>query len=89
MFEIFAVGTAENFCHRSIIQRLKYIFHQNSFAQINEPNSKLRTYKHLKSQIGFEDYITFIPNEKERISFTKFRLSNHQEKGRYMNLARE
>ena len=75
MFEIFDVGTAENFCHRSIImQRLKDIFHQNSFAQINEPNSKLRTYKHLKSQIGYEDYITLIPNEKERISLTRFRL---------------
>ena len=46
----------------------------------------------MKSQIGFEDYITLIPNEKERIPLTKFRLSNHQlmiEKGRHMNLARE
>ena len=79
-------------CHLGILQRLKDIFHQNSFAQINEPNSKLRTYKHLKSQIGFEEYINLIPNEKERISLTKFRLSNHQlmiEKGRYMNIDRE
>ena len=46
----------------------------------------------LKLQIGFEEHVNQIPNEKERISMTKFRLSNHQlmiEKGRYSNLDKE
>ena len=92
MQEIYSTNTVDITCHIHILQRLKDIFHQNSFAQINEPNSKLRTYKHLKLQIGFEEYVNQIPNEKERISMTKFRLSNHQlmiEKGRYSNLDKE
>ena len=89
MLEIFL---ADNICHMKIFQRLKDIFHQNSFSQISEQNSKLRTYKHLKTEIGFEEYIELITNEKERIMLTKFRLSNHQlmiEKGRHMNIDKE
>ena len=33
------------------------IFHQNSFAELNRENSKLRTYKLLKSEIGREPYL--------------------------------
>ena len=92
MLDSFTGNRVDNNCHLRILQRLKDIFHQNSFAQINEPNSKLRTYKLLKLQIGFEEYLKEIPNERERICLTKFRLSNHQlmiEKGRHLNLDRK
>ena len=75
--------------HIKIYQRLQDIFHQNAFAEINEPNSKLRTYKHLKTKNGIEEYLSIIPCQKERVSLSKFRLSNHSlmiEKGRHNNV---
>ena len=92
MREIFTSNTQDPNCHVKIFQRLKDIFHQESFAQMHEQNSKLRTYKHLKTEIGFESYINIIPNEEERVALTKLRLSNHElmiEKGRHMKIEKE
>ena len=63
--------------HRKLNLRLMDKFHQNSFANINHPNSKLRTYGLLKATIGLEDYLTANRNTKYRNHLTKFRLSNH------------
>ena len=71
--------------------RLVDIFHQDSFAELNSENTKLRTYKLIKPQIGREPYLDKIRNIQDRISLTKFRLSNHSlmiEKGRHQNIDR-
>ena len=50
---------------------------------------KLRTYSLFKKDIGREKYLNSIQNTDARISFTKFRLSNHClmiEKGRHKNI---
>ena len=78
--------------HNIFFQRVKDIFHQNSFAEINSVNSKLRTYKLFKTSIKQEPYLTEIKNVKDRIIFSKFRLSNHElmiEKGRHLNINKE
>ena len=92
MLDIFLADVADTSSHLKILQRLKDIFHQNSFSQINKENGKLRTYRHLKSDIGFEEYFDLIPNKSDRVMFTRFRLSNHQlmiEKGRHLNIVKE
>ena len=75
--------------HAKVFERQKDIFHQNSFSKINGADSKLKTYSAIKSSVGREDYLSIIQNTKERIAFTKFRLSNHElmiEKGRHMKI---
>ena len=65
------------------------IFHKEAFAEINMESSKLRTYKIIKGEIGFERYLTTVRNIKHRKTLTKFRLSNHTlmiEKGRHQNI---
>ena len=92
MMETFISDAPDPNCHIKFFQRLKDIFHQESFAEIHKPDSKLRTYKHLKTKAGFESYIKIIPSEKERVALSKFPLSNPQlmiEKGRHMNIKRE
>ena len=77
--------------HTQFFNRLKDIFHQESFADISRENSKLRTFSLLKKTIGMENYLTEIQNTKERTSITKLRLSNHGlmiEKGRHLNIER-
>ena len=72
--------------------KAKDIFHQEVFAQISNPKSKLRTYALIKQNIGREDYLKEIRNTKHRQKLTKLRLSNHQlmiEKGRHKNLPKE
>ena len=64
-------------------------FHQNAFAEINNPSSKLRTYGLIKSTVGIEDYLKSIKNMKQRKSLTKLRLSNHKlmiEVGRHQKI---
>ena len=73
-------------------KRMCDIFHQSAFEQINTENSKLRTYKLIKTNIGREIYLEKLENIQNRISFTKFRLSNHLlmiEKGRHNKIARD
>ena len=46
----------------------------------------------IKTEIGFESYLTKIKNPAKRIEMTKFRLSNHNlmiESGRHKNIPRE
>ena len=72
-----------------VFQRNTDIFHQRAFAEISNESSKLRTYGLIKSGIGEEPYLRIVKNIKDRVSMTKFRLSNHKlmiEKGRHRNL---
>lgn len=63
--------------HKICLRKAKLVFHQNAFAEINNPSSKLRTYALIKLTIGREPYLSDLRNVKDRIAFTKFRLSNH------------
>ena len=63
--------------HTLSCQRLSDTFHQHVFHDMNRETSKLRTYKLLKTKIGYENYLSEIENVKQRITLTKFRLSNH------------
>ena len=72
------ISTRENekLCQESFV-RLKDIFHQETFASINNDSSKLRTYSQLKINIGIENYLLSNLAIAERTSITKLRLSNH------------
>ena len=75
--------------HLDACQRLQDIYHQNAFASIKREDSKLRTYSKFKVTPGFEKYLDDLQCVKERIAFTKLRLSNHIlmiEKGRHLNI---
>ena len=70
----------------NIFQRMCDIFHQNAFADIKRPDSKLRTYSLIKSEIGIEKYILETNKVTDRINLSRLRLSNHGlniEKGRH------
>ena len=84
--ELFSVGLGE--FHMSVkvttdhteqiyFRRKSDIFHQNAFGKISEDSSKLRTYGLLKTEIGFENYLSEITSIQDRTALTKFRLSNH------------
>ena len=78
--------------HITFFQREIDIFHQNSFAEINSESSKLRTYKLFKTSIQREPYLTEIKNVKDRMTMTKFRLSDHKlmiEKGRHLKMRKD
>ena len=80
------------FIHKRIYQILSDNFHQNTFSTIGNPESKLRTYGLLKTQIGFEKYLRQITNPTVRQSRTKLRLSNHTlniEVGRHNKIPKE
>ena len=79
-------NTEHPFIHKKIFRNLYDTFHQNAFQTISNPESKLRTYSLLKTEIGCEEYLHTIKNTTARQSITKFRLSNHFleiEKGRH------
>ena len=72
-----------------LLKRLKDVFHQEAHLDINRDNSKLRTYREIKTNLGMEKYLLCPMNCKERIALTKLRLSNHLlmiETGRHSNL---
>ena len=74
-----------------VFKRLVDIFHQSSFTEIDKQSIKLRTYSTAKKEAGEEPYLRFVKNVKDRISMSKFRLSNHKlmiEKGRHLNIAK-
>jgi len=80
------------FVHNKVFQRISDIFHQEAFATIQNPDSKLRTYGLIKSKPGVEKYLYEIINPQIRQACTKFRLSNHTlniEIGRHKNLKEE
>ena len=65
------------------------IFHRRAITEITSENSKLRTYGIFKNEVREEPYLRIVKNVKDRISMSKFRLSNHKlmiEKGRHRNL---
>ena len=68
--------TKTNVCNVYFRRKLD-IFYQTAFAQLNDPSSKLRTYGLIKNESGFEIYLDKIPF-RDRVAFTKLRLSNHQ-----------
>ena len=79
----------EDNLHTKAVQRMCDIFHQEAFEYLRKEDSKLRTYNHIKSQTGHEPYLHEIKNIKDRVSFTKLRLSNHLlmiEKGRHQKI---
>lgn len=79
-------NTEYPFIHKLIYKKQCDIFHQNAFQTINSPDSKLRTYSLLKTEVGCEEYLHTIRNAALRQTLTKFRLSNHPlniEKGRH------
>ena len=72
-----------------VFKRSTDIFYQNSFAEISDVSSKLRTYSIFKSEARREPYLSKVTNIVDRIAFSKFRLSNHKlmiEKGRHEEL---
>ena len=68
--------TKSNVCNVYFRRKLD-IFYQTAFAQLNDPNSKLRTYGLIKKESGFEMYLDKIPF-RDRVALTKLRLSSHQ-----------
>ena len=90
LFELFLNQQENNVPVENIVfRRLVDIFHQSSFAEINNINSKLRTYSLMKTKIGYESYLSQITMVNKRKSLTKFRLSNHSlmiEKGRHLGI---
>ena len=81
--------TKDHLSDTKAFQRMTDIFYQNTFATIREGSSKLRTYGKLKNTREIEKYLLSNIKEKQRISMTKLRLSNHElliEKGRRMNI---
>ena len=69
------------------LQRLKDIFQQEAFSDIQRDDSKLRTYSLFKTSWGYEQYLSEISSIEERTALTKLRLSNHAlmiEKGRHV-----
>ena len=76
----------------TLYRRLVDIFHQSAFAEIQNPDSKLRTYSILKTKTGCENYLTKILSINDRKALTKFRLSNHSlmiEKGRHLGVNKD
>lgn len=62
------------------------IYDESWWSQINNDDSKLRTYKAFKSSPSLENYLLEIPDVQKRKEFTKLRISSHQlqiELGRY------
>ena len=71
--------------------RMSNIFYETTFVEMNREGSKLRRYKLLKTNIGWEGYLDEVKNFSRRRVITKIRLSNHRlmiEKGRHENLQR-
>ena len=74
-----------------VFNRMKDMFHQESFCEITSQSSKLRTYGKLKTEPGRETYLDGVKNISERTALTKLRLSNHDlliEKGRHQGLSK-
>ena len=79
----------DNMIHEKAFARMRDIFHQEAFATISKESSKLRTYKEIKQEIGFETFLANMTNTRNRTTLTKFRLSNHTlmiEKGRHQRI---
>ena len=74
-----------------LFQRLKDQFNQGALENIKE-GSKLQFYSLLKTDVGYERYLTDVRNVKHRIELTRLRLSSHSlhiETGRHTATPRE
>ena len=78
MMESFIYPGRDHNIHAKALHRMCDIFHQEAFENLKKEDSKLRAYNHMKSKIGLAPYFYEIKNIKDRTSFTKLRLSNHQ-----------
>ena len=92
------IGMREEFlskdknCDMKAFQRMKDIFHQEAFADIQKETSKLRTYSLCKTSPGYETYLSEVYIIEERTALTKLRLSNHVlmiEKGRHLKIEKD
>ena len=61
-----------------LYNRVKDIFHRQSFTSIEDMSSKLRTYGLIKTRLGLEDYLITIRNYTLRSCLSRLRLSNHK-----------
>ena len=70
-----------------LFDREKETFIENAFKSM-ENMSKLQTFKFIKNDWKIEDYLLTVKNISDRISLSKFRLSDHSlliEKGQHQN----
>lgn len=83
---------------KQIINKLEQNFRTHSHQSMHNDNkgkghkNKLRTYRLLKNDFIFEDYLTHVRNPSHRSAMTKLRVSAHTlqvEMGRYKNLELE
>ena len=73
-----------------IKQRIFDNYYQSWYSNINN-SSRLSMYSRYKHDFLFETYLDTIPDQKFRITLTKFRLSSHNlaiERGRFENIPR-
>ena len=80
------------FINRKIYVTLSDEFHQNAFETIRNVRSKVNPYSIVKTEIGFQSYVTKIKNTTKRVEMTKFILCNHNvmiDSGRHKNIPRE
>ena len=54
--------------HKTLLPRMRDMFHQESFLKINADSSKLRTYGKLKTKPGLEQYLLSGINVKHLLS---------------------
>ena len=88
----FLTKQPQNLVHKKVLCRELDMFHQSEFYNIEQETAKLRTYSTIKTNIGMEEYLTNIYNITDRISMSKFRLSNHRlmiEVGRHKKIDRQ
>ena len=78
--ELFSIGLGDLFTsvkattdhtEQIYFQRKSDIFHQNAFEKISENSSKLRTYSLLKTEIGFENYLSEITSIEDRTALNQ------------------
>ena len=64
------------YIHKILHKKQYEKFHEDTFRTIKDPDSKLRTYALIKTELGCEKYLEEIRNIATRQALTKFRLSN-------------
>ena len=84
------IGTSTriDICKKSF-ERMKDIFHQDTFTDLKREDCKLRTFGKMKTNIGIEKYLLSPIKLAERTAISKLRLSNHDlmiEKGRHLKI---
>ena len=81
-------STQIEICKKSF-ERMKDIFHQDTFTDLKREDCKLRTFGKMKTNIGIEKYLSSPIKLAERTAISKLRLSNHDlmiKKGRHLKI---